>query len=214
MKYNRHINFFAFAIAILIHMLLFLFREPMLKNQAVSAKDTINLCFQPASIENENIEKQKTQLPSEKPVKPKPLPKKKPLERKKPVTSPKKQLSEPQVPPQSSVAKNQGVSESVSSGTEALKMNTYLSLIRSKIERNKYYPRYSKKMNHQGTSTVKMIIASDGSVLNITIVSSSGYNTLDKAALDAVKNTVPLPPPSDYGLGKVSLNIPLCYLLN
>ena len=213
MKYNRHINFFAFAIAILTHVLLFLFREPVLKNQSASAKDAINLCLQTASTENENIEEQKASHPPEMPVKPEPPPKKKPLKRKRPAEAPKKQVSEPQVPPQSSVAKNQRNSEFVTSGTTALRMNTYLSMVRSRIERNKYYPRYSKKMNHQGTSTVKMIIASDGSVLNITIASSSGYTTLDKAALDAVKNTIPLPPPSGYGLGKISLDIPLCYLL-
>ncbi len=213
MKNSLHINLFAFAIAIAIHALLFLFREPTVKNRSASAKDTITLCFETASVKNEVSEVQKNPPRPEKPVKPERLPKKKPLKKKKAASSQKKPVPQQQAWPQNTVQKTEGVSESITSGTMARRMDTYLSRVHTKIERNKYYPRYSKRLNHQGISTVKLVIAPDGTILNITLASSSGYTTLDKAALDAIKKSAPLPPPSGYGLGKISLDIPLCYLL-
>ena len=211
---NRRINNVAFVLALLIHALLFLYREPILKNQSASARDTITLCLQTAAIENESIE-EKTKPPQpEKPVQPKPLPKKKPPVKKKPAQSQKKPVREEQVSAQNTLQKAENASEMVTSGTTALRMNTYLSMVRARIERNKYYPRYSKRQNHQGTSTVKLVIAADGHLINVYLHKKSGFTMLDNAALDAVRKSLPLPPPSEHGLGRISVEIPLCYLLN
>lgn len=211
---NRRINTITFVLALLIHALLFLFREPILKNQSASAKDTIALCLQTASIENETIDEKPDPPRPEKPVKPEPLPKKKPPKKKKSAKPQRKPVAEEQVSAQKSAQKNESTSETVTSGTTALRMNTYLSMLRSRIERNKYYPRFSKRQNHQGTSTVKLVIAADGRLLNMYLHKKSGFTMLDNAALDAVRKSQPLPPPAEHGLGRISVEIPLCYLIN
>lgn len=198
---NKRINAFSFLIALVIHAGLLLFVPPTLQSRRYAPPQTINLCLKADTAESEDPPKAKKVVP---------IPKKK----NPPVPSKKKK---PAVAEQEVVHHETGQTSDVSNSSPPLvrasEISSYLSVIRSQIERNKYYPRFSKRQHQEGTSIIKLVIAPDGRVLKITLISSSGYKTLDKAALDAVRKSVPLPPPSGYGLGKISLDIPLCYLL-
>lgn len=210
---NKHINALSFLIALVIHAGLLLFVSPKLQSRHYVPPQTLNLCLQTDISASDAPPKTKKALP---------VPKKKnssvPSKKKKPPRNKKaNEQMKPAVTEQEVVHHETGqtsdVSNSPSPSARASVISSYLSVIRSKIEHNKYYPRFSKRQHQEGTSIIKLLIAPDGTVLKITLVSSSGHKTLDKAALDAVRKSVPLPPPSGYGLGKISLDIPLCYLL-
>ena len=200
---NRQINLFSFLIALAIHAGLMLFVSPTSKSRHHASAKTINLCLKSDSAVNEDLPqgekvpppKRKATLPSS--------PKKKPAKRNN-----RKEQEK------SAVNDNEVVQNKTTPLASSSEISSYLAIIRAHIEQNKRYPRFSKRQNHEGTSIIRLVIAKDGSIVKIALLSSSGYSTLDKAAMDAVKNSSPFSPPSDYGLGKVSLDIPLCYLLH
>lgn len=214
---NKQINIFSFAVAFVIHSALLLFKAPAFQSHAQSSFRAINLSLEtiPATIPANNAAAQQ-----EEPV----CPPKKP---EKPTVSPKKQkpykkdtADEQTIYPIKAETRFQ--EETGTEGTEpqltasspaASEINSYLALVRSQIERYKYYPRFSKKQDHQGTVLIKLDIAKNGSIVKTALLSSSGYNTLDKAALDAVRQSSPLPAPSDYGLRELSLDVPVQYMI-
>ena len=49
------------------------------------------------------------------------------------------------------------------------------------------YPRLSKSLGEQGTSSIRVLFSSSGLPLKAELLSSSGFERLDKAALDGVK---------------------------
>ncbi|HGJ5889818.1 MAG TPA: energy transducer TonB [Arsenophonus apicola] len=62
----------------------------------------------------------------------------------------------------------------------------YYSLVKQEIERNKIYPRQARKKRHRGRVLLQFNINTDGSLYDAKIIRSSGFNTLDKAALTAI----------------------------
>jgi len=50
------------------------------------------------------------------------------------------------------------------------------------------YPALARKMGIEGRVTLKVFVSKDGKPLHIEVAESSGYDLLDKAAFDAVKN--------------------------
>ncbi len=50
-----------------------------------------------------------------------------------------------------------------------------------------YYPNYSRRHNEQGVVTLSVTILSDGKPDQVTVIESSGYRRLDRAAMHAVK---------------------------
>ncbi|UZJ40753.1 TonB family protein [Prosthecochloris sp. SCSIO W1101] len=212
---NKRINIISFAIAFAFHSACFLFyRIPPLESQAQLPSTAINLSL--LSIPAKNTDARQEKAPSE-PEKTNPLPA--PVKKK---TPPKKEKVKHQtIQPtkdknllQKTIDETGQDSQQKSSQASASKISSYLAIIRAQIEQNKHYPRFSKKQNHEGTSLIKLHIAKDGSVLQVTMLSSSGYEPLDKATLDAVNKSSPFPAPSDYELGELSLEIPVCYMLN
>ncbi|WP_294345465.1 energy transducer TonB [Prosthecochloris sp.] len=212
---NKQINIISFAIAFAFHSACFLlYRIPPLESQAQIPSAAINLSLVSIPAKNTDTPQQKT--PSE-PEKTNPLPA--PVKKKTPVK--KEKVKHRTIQPTKDKKLLQKTTDETgenprqtSSQASASKISSYLAIIRAQIEQNKHYPRFSKKQNHEGTSLIKLHIAKDGSVLQITMLSSSGYEPLDKATLDAVKKSSPFPAPSDYKLGELSLEIPVCYMLN
>ncbi|RXK34605.1 hypothetical protein BBD39_00350 [Arsenophonus endosymbiont of Bemisia tabaci Asia II 3] len=62
----------------------------------------------------------------------------------------------------------------------------YYSLLKQEIERHKMYPRQARKQRHRGLVLLQFNINADGSLYDVKIIRSSGFNTLDKAALMAI----------------------------
>lgn len=62
----------------------------------------------------------------------------------------------------------------------------YYSLLKQEIERNKMYPRQARKQRHRGRVLLQFNINTDGRLYDAKIIRSSGFNTLDNAALTAI----------------------------
>ena len=45
------------------------------------------------------------------------------------------------------------------------------------------YPAVAQRLNQQGTTTIRFTVNSDGSVANVQVVNSSGFDSLDQAAI-------------------------------
>ncbi len=55
------------------------------------------------------------------------------------------------------------------------------------------YPRVALMRQWQGTALLQLELAADGRLLGVRVISSSGHDTLDRQALDMVREAVPLP---------------------
>ena len=55
------------------------------------------------------------------------------------------------------------------------------------------YPRIALLRQWQGTAVLQLELAADGRLLGVRVLSSSGHDTLDRQALDMVREAVPLP---------------------
>lgn len=89
----------------------------------------------------------------------------------------------------------------------------YLSMVRTRIEAKKHYPPFARSLQHEGTVVVNVTIGTAGAIISAGIARSSGYESLDKAAVEAVRKAGPFPPPTVYGLGQISIDVPLVFRL-
>jgi protein TonB len=71
----------------------------------------------------------------------------------------------------------------------------YLDLIRLRIESKKKYPESAKNLNREGKVTVRFTILKDGATEAIHVYQSSRNPLLDRAALQAIQDATPFPPP-------------------
>ena len=138
------------------------------------------------------------------PEKEKPKPKEKPKE--KPKNKPKKEVKPQQKPINKDLPKGDknidssaNVNDKASttsaansnaqvagSGTDTSEMAAYRSAIRREIESHKRYPTRAKIMRKQGKVSVSFNVGADGSLSGAKVTKSSGDESLDKAALDAI----------------------------
>lgn len=100
-----------------------------------------------------------------------------------------------------------------SAGKPAARLTEYLTVVKNMVENNREYPAMARQLGLQGTVTVRVTIRSDGSIGALTLVGSAGHNSLDKAARSAVKRSAPFKAPGGFGLGEVTVDIPIVYRL-
>lgn len=93
------------------------------------------------------------------------------------------------------------------------RMDAYLALVRAQIERHKTYPAFARQLRQQGTVTVRVVIAPDGRLRSAAILVSSGFASLDRAALAAVRSTGRFAAPAEHTRAEVAVDIPLAYQL-
>ena len=138
------------------------------------------------------------------PEKEKPKPKEKPKE--KPKNKPKKEVKPQEKPINKELPKGDknidssaNVNDKASttsaansnaqvagSGTDTSEIAAYRSAIRREIESHKRYPTRAKIMRKQGKVSVSFNVGADGSLSGAKVTKSSGDESLDKAALDAI----------------------------
>lgn len=92
-------------------------------------------------------------------------------------------------------------------------MPEYLAGVRTRIEAAREYPAMARQMALQGTVVLRVVIAGDGSLTSVQVSASSGHASLDKAAMNAVRRASPFRAPAGYGLGQVSIEVPLVFRL-
>lgn len=89
------------------------------------------------------------------------------------------------------------------------------SIIKETIESNRRYPNWARRQGFEGTSHVEFILLPDGTVKDITLVKSSGFNILDKEALATIERAAPfLPIPDRLNEPYLKMEIALLFDLN
>jgi protein TonB len=86
------------------------------------------------------------------------------------------------------------------------KYTSYLSHLRQKINDAWIYPEFAKKKKLEGKITLSFTLKSDGSLLDVIIISPSGQAVLDQASISAIDNAGPFNPlPEKLNLSKLNV---------
>ena len=97
------------------------------------------------------------------------------------------------------------------SGTNTDELNAYRAAIRREIERHKRYPARAKMMRKQGVVSVSFSVGADGSLSGERVTNSSGDESLDNAALEAVRSARPVgPKPAGFAS---SVSVPISFTI-
>ncbi|MCU6670982.1 TonB family protein [Enterobacteriaceae bacterium H4N4] len=99
--------------------------------------------------------------------------------------------------------------------TDAMRISqskiSWESLVKGKINKMRNYPEDARRRKRTGTAVITFSVDARGEILTTKLVSSSGTLSLDKAALTALINARPLPPPPEelvrQGVQKVTLPV-------
>jgi len=86
-----------------------------------------------------------------------------------------------------------------------------LSIISSIVQRSITYPNIARKMGWEGRVLLSITLSEDGSLKDVKVLESSGYQVLDKNAVDTVKRVAhlfPKPP------AEVIIKLPINYKLD
>jgi len=83
--------------------------------------------------------------------------------------------------------------------------------LRAHIERVKHYPQQALDRKWEGRVIVRAVIWADGRLTDLSVVESSGYDTLDREALDLLQRLSPLALNHALGVPQIALRIPISY---
>lgn len=215
----RRVRQGVFGLSILLHLALLIPFLEMRRSQDAATEECITF-----TIKNAVAQQQENPCPAQRPLPEKVrMPEQNPLE-KKPEKSREKQISAP-VPHQLSASKGDtppltrqepaapSSSAPAPQDTPVPQSGRYLSIVRTRIEAKKRYPPFARNLQHEGTVVISLIIGTGGSIVSAEVAVSSGHASLDRAALDAVRKAGPFPPPTGYGLGQISITVPLVFKL-
>jgi protein TonB len=83
-----------------------------------------------------------------------------------------------------------------------------------RVEELKRYPAEARVDRAEGKVVVKAVINEDGSVGDVEVFQSSGFPTLDHAAVDLMRRAAPFSLPHSLGKPRVTIKIPMNYRLD
>lgn len=90
----------------------------------------------------------------------------------------------------------------------------YSGMLSREFAKHRQYPRMAQMRNWQGTVQVRLEVNATGQILASQISESSGFEVLDKQALDMVKKAAPLPLPPEVLRGRqFTLLVPVVFRL-
>ena len=154
-----------------------------------------------------------------KPVVKKQMVKKQTTVKNRPVTKLASIVPEPEPKPSKSLvtdakAESQKTENTFSNSVNRQIQQDYLQQLVARINANKHYPQKARRRGWEGQVSLKFSILPSGEVRNVKILSSSDYAILDKSALKAIHDSLPFEPfPSNLGLAKLDLELPIIYQL-
>lgn len=94
-------------------------------------------------------------------------------------------------------------------------LNTYGNLLGRAIAKYKSYPKIAERRGWEGTALLDLKIDSNGKVLSAVVRESSGYEALDKRALEMVEKASPFPAPPKVLQGRtLSISVPVAFKLS
>jgi periplasmic protein TonB len=113
-----------------------------------------------------------------------------------------------------SVSQERTVSAVATLDSEAKTDNRWLaeSLWR-RVAELKRYPSLARLNGQEGKVILKAVIRSDGQLADVFVQKSSGYSTLDEAAIEAVKLACPLHMKHAIGKPQIVVSLPIVYSL-
>lgn len=74
----------------------------------------------------------------------------------------------------------------------------FSSMLHQAIDSHKHYPVVALRMRQQGTARVRFRLFEDGRIEDVTLLQTSGYQSLDHSALHAVESIAPFTPAREY----------------
>jgi len=96
--------------------------------------------------------------------------------------------------------------DTVDIGSADVKYAAYLSEVKKKILRIWKYPAAAYEKNEEGVVVIKLSIDAGGALTQITLVNSSGFDSLDSGTLDVVNAAAPFQPlPGQYELSRLHI---------
>jgi len=67
----------------------------------------------------------------------------------------------------------------------------YQDSIKQKIQKEKQYPRWALRSGHEGSTRITFSVLPSGQIKDLRLINPSGFDELDKEALDAVRRASP-----------------------
>ncbi|MBB3047400.1 protein TonB [Litorivivens lipolytica] len=94
-------------------------------------------------------------------------------------------------------------------------INEYSSTMVRASYQHVRYPKRALKLNQQGTVLLEVIIDRGGSLLSSKVIQSSGYSSLDEAAVTAVEKTAPFPSiPKEILGNQIEFTLPFTFQIS
>jgi protein TonB len=90
---------------------------------------------------------------------------------------------------------------------------SYLDGLAAAIERERDYPVHARRQGHQGRVVVHLVIAASGKLLAAHVVTSSGLETLDRAALGMVQRARLPPFGPGFGAESATFTVPIAFAM-
>ena len=93
-------------------------------------------------------------------------------------------------------------------------LNGYNNALWGKIGKYKQYPKIAQMRGWQGEVIVELLLDGNGKLKSKKILSSSGYEVLDKQALEMIDKAAPFPsPPEALRASSFSITVPIPFKL-
>jgi protein TonB len=95
--------------------------------------------------------------------------------------------------------KGPDASKGLSFDTSGFKHRGYMRMLKERIESLWKYPKGAARLRHSGALRIKFVIKRDGTLDSVNLLKTSGYNSLDEAAMKALEKASPYwPLPEDW----------------
>jgi TonB family protein len=105
-------------------------------------------------------------------------------------------LAPPSAPPEEEAFEEEEEEEFLPFSVDSLlEQQLYHSSLFAHTFKNVRYPSRARRLNREGRVIVQVLVAPDGALVASELAETSGYKSLDKAALAAVKDSDPFPVP-------------------
>lgn len=93
-------------------------------------------------------------------------------------------------------------------------LNSYNSMLWGRIAKYKQYPKIAQMRGWQGEVIVELLVDASGKLKSKKIISGSGYDVLDKQALNMIEKAAPFPAPPEVLRGSsFSITVPIPFKL-
>ena len=93
---------------------------------------------------------------------------------------------------------------------EGADFTRWINHFKSEVYRNWILPQ-AALLGFKGDVDLAFVVARDGTLLDLTLVSSSGTAALDRAARNAIQGSRLLPLPADYGPNEITMRVRFVY---